>query len=148
MVNVLQSMILTRGPQMLLTPTYHVFELYTVHHDALLLPLTISSASYYVFDTDSVPAVSATASRDGRGVVHVTMSNVDPSQSRTVVAELRGVSASSAAGRILTAPAINSYNTFEQPDIVHPAAFTGARLEHGRLTVALPPKSVVVLELR
>ena len=38
MVNVLQAMILTDKEKMLLTPTYHVFEMYTVHHDATLLP--------------------------------------------------------------------------------------------------------------
>jgi alpha-N-arabinofuranosidase len=76
------------------------------------------------------------------------MSNVDPNQPRTVVVELRGVSATSATGRILTAPAINSYNSFEQPDVVRPTAFTGARVENGNLTVTLPPKSVIVLELR
>ena len=148
MVNVLQSMILTRGSQMLLTPTYHVFELYTVHHDAVMLPLTIVNAGYYVFGTDSFPAVSATASRDRQGLVHVTMSNADPNQPRTVVAELRGVSATGAVGRILTAPAINSYNSFEQPDVVHPTAFSGARIENGSLTLTLPPRSVIVLELR
>jgi alpha-N-arabinofuranosidase len=125
MVNVLQSMILTRGPQMLLTPTYHVFEMYTVHHDAMLLPLTITNAAYYVFGGDSVPAVSATASRDRQGV-----------------------NATRAVGRILSGPAINSYNSFEQPDIVRPVAFTDARVENGRLTVGLPPRSVIVLELR
>jgi len=148
MVNVLQSMILTRGPQMLLTPTYHVFELYTVHHDAVLLPLTITSGGYYVFGTDSVPAVSGTASRDRRGVAHLTMSNIDPSQARTVVAELRGLNVSSATGRILTAPAINSYNSFEQANAVRPEPFTDARVANGQLTVTLPPKSVIVLELR
>ena len=55
MVNVLQSMILTRGPQMLLTPTYHVFEMYTVHHDAMLLPIiTIETRAI----TRSVPILS------------------------------------------------------------------------------------------
>jgi alpha-N-arabinofuranosidase len=43
---------------------------------------------------------------------------------------------------------MNAHNTFEQPDVVRPAPFTGARLTAGRLTVDLPPKSVVVLELR
>jgi alpha-N-arabinofuranosidase len=80
--------------------------------------------------------------------MHVTMSNLDPNQARTVDAELRGVAVSRATGRILTAPAINSYNTFEQPDVVRPATFDGARVSAGRLTVVLPPKSVVVLELR
>ncbi|GJG87187.1 alpha-L-arabinofuranosidase [Gemmatimonadetes bacterium T265] len=148
MVNVLQAMVLTRGPRMLLTPTYHVFEMYTVHHDAVALPLAVRDAGRYEFGGESVPAVSASASRDRRGVVHVTMSNLDPNRARTAVAELRGVTATGAAGRVLTAPAINSYNSFEQPDVVRPAAFDGARVADGRLTVALPPRSVVVLELR
>jgi alpha-N-arabinofuranosidase len=51
-------------------------------------------------------------------------------------------------GRVLTAPAINSYNSFDEPDVVRPAPFAGARVADGRLTVTLPPRSVVVLELR
>ena len=148
MVNVLQAMVLTRGPQMLLTPTYHVFEMYTVHHDAVLLPLTLADPGRYAFGGDSLPAVSATASRDRRGVMHVTMSNLDPNRARTVVAELRGANVTAATGRVLTAPAMNSYNSFERPNTVQPAPFTGARVAGGRLTVALPAKSVVVLELR
>jgi alpha-N-arabinofuranosidase len=148
MVNVLQSMILTRGPRLLLTPTYYVFDLYTVHHDATLLPITTIGAGYYVFGTDSVPALSATASRDRRGVTHLTVSNLDPSHARTMVAELRGLGVTNATGRILTAPAINSYNSFEQPNAVRPAPFGGARLADGRLTVMVPPKSIIVLELR
>jgi alpha-N-arabinofuranosidase len=148
MINVLQAMILTRGPRLLLTPTYYVFDLYTVHHDATLLPITTIDAGYYVLGTDSVPALSATASRDRRGVTHLTMSNLDPNKARMVVAELRGLSVTRATGRILTAPAINSYNSFEQPDAVKPAPFPGARLADGRLTVMIPPKSVIGLELR
>jgi alpha-N-arabinofuranosidase len=147
MVNVLQAMVLTRGAQMVLTPTYHVFEMYTVHHDAVALPLALEPGRY-AFGGDSVPAVSASASRDRRGVVHVTMTNLDPNTARTVEAEVRGAAVTSAAGRVLTAPAITSLNTFEQPDAVRPAPFEGARVAGGRLTVTLPPRSVVVLELR
>ena len=145
MVNVLQAMVLTRGPRMILTPTYHVFEFYTVHQDAL--PLTVLDAGRYVFEKDSVPAISATASRDAHGIVHVTMSNLDPTHERTAVVELRGAPATTAMGRVLTAPAINSYNSFEQPEVVRPAPFNGARVADGRLTVTLPAKSVIVLEL-
>ncbi|HEU5479859.1 MAG TPA: alpha-L-arabinofuranosidase C-terminal domain-containing protein, partial [Candidatus Tumulicola sp.] len=102
----------------------------------------------YAFGADSIPAVSASASRDRRGVVHITLSNLDPNGPRTVVAELHGLSATSASGRILSAPAIDSYNSFERPDVVRPAAFTDAHVENGRLTVTLPPRSVVELELR
>lgn len=148
MVNVLQAMILTRGPQMILTPTYHVFDFYTVHHDAVMLPLTAVDAGRYGVGRDSVPAVSASASRDRRGVMHVTMSNLDPTRARTAELEVRGAGVMAATGRVLTAPAITSHNTFESPNVVQPAAFTGARVANGRVTVALPPRSVVVLELR
>jgi alpha-N-arabinofuranosidase len=80
--------------------------------------------------------------------VHVTMSNLDPGRPRAAVVELRGVRATAATGRVLAAPAMNSHNTFERPDVVRPAPFTGARVADGRLTVTLPPRSVVVLELR
>jgi alpha-N-arabinofuranosidase len=148
MVNVLQAMILTQGNRMVLTPTYHVFEMYTVHHDAVLLPLVVASPGFYVFGADSIPAVSASASRDARGVVHVTMSNLDPNRARTAVIALQGVEASQVTGRVLTAPAMDSHNTFDRPDVVKPAPFTGARVADGRLDVTLPARSAVVLELR
>ena len=148
MVNVLQAMILTDGGRMLLTPTYHVFEMYTVHHDAVLLPLRVASNSWYVLGADSIPAVSASASRDKQGVVHVTVSNLDPVKSHTAVIELGSVRASSATGRILTGPEMNSYNSFDKPDVVKPVPFTGARVANGELTVTLPPHAVVVLEVR
>ena len=147
-VNVLQAMILTQGSKMLLTPTYHVFEMYTVHHDALLLPISVSGAEWYREGTDSVPAVSASASRDRSGAVHVTLANLDPTRAHDVAIELRGTNASRATGRILTAPAMNSHNTFEQPDAVKPAPFTGARVAGNQLSVSLPAHSVVVVELR
>jgi alpha-L-arabinofuranosidase len=147
-VNVLQAMVLTRGAQMLLTPTYHVFEFYTVHHDAVLLPAVLD-AGRYEQGGRSVPAVSATASRDREGRVHLTMTNLDPSQPRTVTATIRGQRLTSVgAGRILTAPQMNAHNTFERLDAVKPAPFTGATLSGETLTVRLPAKSVVVLELR
>jgi alpha-N-arabinofuranosidase len=148
MVNVLQAMVLTRGRQMVLTPTYHVFEMYTVHHDALLLPLTVVDTARYTSGSDSIPAVSATASRDRQGVMHLTLSNLDASAERSIVAEIRGASVTGVTGRILTAPAISSYNSFEKPEVVRPVAFTGARVTGGQLTVTLPARSVVVLELR
>ena len=148
MVNVLQAMILTQGSQMLLTPTYHVFELYTVHHDALLLPITMTSAGAYTLGIDSLPAVSATASRDRSGIVHLTMSNIDPRNARTVTVDIRGATVTSASGRVLTGPSMDAYNSFERPEVVKPQPFTGARVSNGQLTVTLPPHAVIVLELR
>jgi alpha-N-arabinofuranosidase len=147
MVNVLQAMILTEGDKMLLTPTYHVFELYAPHHDATLLPITLDGGAY-TFSGESIPAVSASASRDSAGRIHVTLVNLDPDGPRTIAADLRGVTVSAVSGRVLTADAMNAHNTFEHPDAVRPEPFRGARLSGGRLIVELPAKSVVALELR
>jgi alpha-N-arabinofuranosidase len=146
-VNVLQSMILTQGDQMIVTPTYWVFDMFKVHQDATLLPLHIRSDDY-TFNGQSVPAVSASASRDTTGAIHITFVNVDPNRSRTVQADVRGVKVSAVSGRLLTAPTMQAHNTFEDPDAVKPVNFTGARLSGGILHVELPSKSVVVLELR
>jgi alpha-N-arabinofuranosidase len=147
MVNVLQAMILTKDDRMVLTPTYWVYEFYKVHHDALALPITMQAGAY-AFEGDTIPAVSASASKDAQGRVHVTMSNLDPNRARTVETSIRGQSVSGVTGRILTGSAMSAHNSFEQPEAVKPAPFTGARVANGTLTVQLPPKSVVVLELR
>ncbi|MGW8267657.1 MAG: alpha-L-arabinofuranosidase C-terminal domain-containing protein, partial [Longimicrobiales bacterium] len=146
-VNVLQAMVLTRGEEMILTPTYHVFELYTVHHDAVLLPVEME-AGVYSFGEESIPAVSASASRDAGGGIHLTLANLDPNLPRTLTATLTGADVAEVQGRILTAAAMNAHNTFEDPDVVRPVPFDGGRMEGGRLIVTMPPKSVVVLELR
>jgi len=147
MVNVLQAMILTRGDGMILTPTYHVFDLFAPHHDATLLPIVLDEGAY-TFSGDSVPAVSASASRDSAGALHVTLANLDPNAGRTITADIRGRAVSSVAGRILTAAEMNAHNTFEAPGAVQPAPFRGARLMGGTLVIELPARSVVALELR
>jgi alpha-N-arabinofuranosidase len=132
---------------MVLTPTYHVFDLFTPHHDATLLPIVLDEGAY-TFDGDSVPAVSASASRDSAGTMHITLANLDPNGERTIAVDIRGLSVSSVAGRILTAPAMNAHNTFDDPEAVQPAPFRDARLTGGKLVIDLPAKSVVALELR
>ena len=146
MVNVLQSMILTDGPKMLLTPTYHVFEMFKVHQDATALPVELISPDYK-FAGASIPAVSASASRDTAGKIHLSLVNTNPREPVALSCKLAGLAARSVTGRILTAPAINSINTFDAPHSVEPAPFTGATLAAGTLNVTLPAKSIVVLEL-
>jgi alpha-N-arabinofuranosidase len=146
MVNVLQAMVLTDGPRMVVTPTYHVFEMYKVHQGATFLPIDVTTPDFAV-GPEKIPAVSATASRDHAGRVHVSLVNTNPRESITVTCELAGIQARAVAGRVLTAPAVNSINTFDAPNTVQPAPFTGATLSGNTLTVALPAKSVVVLEL-
>lgn len=98
--NVLQSMILTKEDKMVLTPTYHVFEMYKVHQDATYLPLELNCERKVVRDDRIVPMVSATASRDANGLIHISLSNVDLQESQEIELNLGEVKAKSVTGRI------------------------------------------------
>jgi alpha-N-arabinofuranosidase len=132
---------------MVLTPTYHVFEMYKVHQNATLLPIELASPNY-TFEGKSIPAVSASASRDASGAVHLSLVNCEPNKPITVSCKLSGLTAKTVTGRVLTAPAMDSHNSFDTPAVVQPAAFNGATLKGDALEIALPAKSVVVLELK
>jgi len=112
-----------------------------------VLPITVNSP-YYSRDKWVMPAVSASAVRGKDGVVHVALSNADPNRPTTVSAALTGINGATVTGRVLTAPTITAHNTFDNPNAVTPTAFTGAQVANGTLTVTLPAKSVVMLDIK
>ncbi|HZE83845.1 MAG TPA: alpha-L-arabinofuranosidase C-terminal domain-containing protein [Puia sp.] len=146
-VNVLQSLILTDKDRMLLTPTYHVFDLYKVHQDATLLQVQFFSPDYS-YGNSKLPAINASASRDAAGAIHISLVNIDPSKKISVRANLQGISWKSVEGQVLSSPKFTDINTFDQPGKVRPASFSGARRQGDELVVELPAQSVVVLELK
>ncbi len=146
-VNVLQAMVLTEDEKMLLTPTYHAFEMYKVHQDATLLPLDLETEDYQMGE-ESVRAISASASRDADGKIHVSLSNANPNKDIDVTCEVRGVDCAGVIGRVLTADKMQAHNTFDQPEAVKPVEFDGASLTGGKLLVKAPAKSVVVLAMK
>lgn len=146
-VNVLQAVILTEEEKMLLTPTYHVMEMYKVHQDATLLPMDLQS-NFYEVGGESLPAVSASASRDKNGRTHISLVNIHAHKDQEVTITLTGASYKTASGRVLTSKNLQDYNTFENPDKIKPEDFKGAKIKGNRLTVKLPAFSVVVLELK
>lgn len=149
MVNVLQAMILTNDKGgMVLTPTYHVFKMYKVHQDATYLPLELESPTMTVRNDQTLPLLSGTASRNKDGVMHISLSNVDADKEHEVTVNLSGASIKSVTGEMLTSTNLNDHNTFDNPNIVKPVDFKGAKINKGVLTVKLPAKSIVTLELK
>lgn len=146
-INVLQAMILTDKEKMILTPTYHVFDLYKVHQDAELLDTYLESPTIQQGD-NSIPQLSVSSSVDRDGVVHVSLCNMSLESGVEIKCDIRGMDVSSVTGRILTASEMNAHNTFEKPDAIEPAEFDGAVLSKDGLVVQLPAKSVVVLATR
>lgn len=146
-VNVLQAVILTDKEKMLLTPTYHVMEMYNVHQDARLLPITVESKSYQ-FNNQTLQAVSASASVDNSGTTHISLTNIDAHVSQEVTISLSGRAYKKVSGRILSSGNITDHNTFQVPEKIKPAVFRDVKFSGNTLTVKLPPFSVVVIELK
>jgi alpha-N-arabinofuranosidase len=142
-VNVLQAMILTDRERMLLTPTYHVFEMYKVHQGATLVPVDLETPGYEL-GGKSIPMIHASASRDASGALHLSLVNLDPRSS--VEIDVSPVPAR-VGGRVLTAGAMNARNTFDDPRAVEPAPFRDFTLNGSSMVVRLPPRAVAVLRL-
>lgn len=143
-VNVLQAVILTEGDKMLLTPTYHVMEMYKVHQDAILIPMKIQTANFE-YNGKSLPALNASASKKD-GITHISLVNIDLSKAQTVTISL-GENYKKISGRILTSKNVQDHNSFDNPEKIHPQEFKGAKLKKNELTVSVPPFSVIMLNL-
>ena len=149
-INVLQAVILTDEEKLLLTPTYHVMEMYNVHQDAKRIPLDVKTVNY-VYKGENLPAITASASRDSLGRTHISLVNIDANKAQEITINFGGDNNSiykSATGRILTSAKLQDYNSFENPTKIQPAEFKGASLKGNTISVKLPPYSVVVLELK
>lgn len=147
MINVLQAMLLTEKEKLVLTPTYHVFRMYRVHQGARMVPIELSAPEYKIGDK-SVRSLSASASRDGEGRLHLSVVNLDPNRAIEITATISGGTIKSATGEVLTASAMNAMNTFAQPNTVKPTPFNSYKIEGPKLEVHIPAKSIIVLELR
>ncbi len=145
-INVLQAMVLTKGDEMIVTPSYHVFEMFKVHQDAELLDLELHCDDYE-HNGESIPQISASATRDSEGRVNISLCNLHASRPADIRCELRGAIDGKVSGRVLTAPEIDSHNTFEEPNNVTPEIFKDVKLKDGTLSARLPAASVTVLSV-
>lgn len=146
-VNVLQAVILTENEKMLLTPTYHVMKMYTVHHDAQLLPMTINSPSY-THNGEKLPALSASASKDKNGLIHISLVNIDSKKEHKIEIDMLELGIKNVTGTILASTKLQDHNTFDNPSKIKPAVFKGFETKKGKLEITIPAFSVVVLETK
>ena len=145
MINVLQAMILTDGDKMVLTPTYHVFKLYVPFQDATVIPVTYEAGTY-THGGITLPRADIIAARGKDGKVYLSITNIDPTQPLEIDASILGFKAKSANGETLTAPKIDSINTFDNPNVVTTKAYS-ATAKNGSLVLKVAPESVTVVSL-
>ncbi|MCM3869757.1 MAG: alpha-N-arabinofuranosidase [Pyrinomonadaceae bacterium] len=145
MINVLQAMILTNKEKMVLTPSYYVYKMYVPFQDATFVPVAFNAGTYTHGDI-SLPRVDAIAAKDTSGKLWLEITNLDPNQSVEIEATIAGSTGKTAAGETLTAPKVDSVNTFEAPNTVVPKPVS-ASVQSGKLTLKLEPKSVTVISI-
>jgi len=144
-VNVLQAVALTKGERMILTPTYYVLKMYTVHHDSQLLPVDFKSPDFS-YEGETLPAISVSASKNEAGKVNISLVNIDSKKNNKVEIALGNLNVKNFSATILTSKKLQDHNTFEEPQKIVLAQFKDFKLKNGKLEVNLPPFSVVVLE--
>ena len=169
-VNVLQAMILTREDRMLLTPTYHVFDMFKTHQGAKHIPLTVSSPAYSCASAKSPPAnppesfkadaspekawtnqvnaISASASLAKDGTINISLVNTSPTNSYAIELTFAGRNVTKANGRVLSAERLDAHNTFDKPDTVKTQTLSGLKIVGNSARITLPPASVSTVTAR
>ncbi|MFK7733415.1 MAG: alpha-N-arabinofuranosidase [Pseudomonadales bacterium] len=144
--NVLQSMILTDGDKMLVTPSYHAFQLYAPFQNATRLTATLVNVENYSLDSFSLSTLYVTAARGVDDNIYLGIINTNPNQAYPLSIQLNDKPAASLEGRQLTADTMDAHNTFEQPETISPKAIAAQSIE-AKLEINIPAKSISVLRI-
>lgn len=144
LVNVLQSVILTEGAKMLLTPTYYVFRMYKHHQNAQLLESFLETKEIGTKEA-GVPDLNGSVSMDENGNVHITIGNLSPTEASLLNIQLLGMDIRKVTGTVLSG-SMTAHNTFENPDVIKEEDFTDFKLtDRENLTLTLPGCSILHL---
>lgn len=142
MVNVLQSVILTEGAKMVLTPTYHVFHMYKEHQDAVLLESYMDQNEIVGMDEFKMPGLSESVSRASDGSIHITLGNLSVSEEKETEILFAELAPEKVSARILTNK-MDAYNTFEEPEMVKEEEFTAFTRTGRGIKLTIPACSII-----
>ncbi len=150
-VNVLQSIVLTKEEEMLLTPTYHVFDMYKVHQDSMLLPIKIESENYK-HGRRTIPVINGSASVDSDNQMHISLSNINPSQDVDTEIQFNDFNLENCelTAKILRSEQLNAHNTFEAPETVKPEKYVkeNFNIRGSNIFFKMPSKAILVIQLK
>jgi alpha-N-arabinofuranosidase len=146
MVNVLQSMILTDGKRMVLTPTYHVYSMYVPFQNASSLPVSIANNPEYKLGDLSISSLSASAARGADGKLYLSLVNVNPIRELDVHLDVTNSVVSAVQGKLLTGEQMDAHNSFSAPEVVKPTQVNWQSMD-GKLNIKLPAKAILVLNI-
>lgn len=139
-VNVLQSVALTDGEEMLLTPTYYIFKMYADHQDNILL------GSYITTDNLSkkgkLPKLTESASMKEDGSIVTTIVNTSIDETSEIHCQIADFEVTDITAEILTND-VHAHNTFENKECVKTEIFTDFEVAADGFKVTVPPCAIV-----
>jgi len=141
LVNVLQAVILTEGEKMILTPTYHVFEMYKDHQNGQLLESYVESMQIGIGES-KVVNLTESASKDKEGNIHITLNNLSLDEAYPIESIILNKNIHSVKGEILTNK-MNAMNTFAAPETVKKEALVDIKITAAGINFTIPPCSVL-----
>lgn len=145
-VNVLQAVILTQGEKMILTPTYHVMNMYKVHQDAELISTDFVSPKY-TYEGKELDAVSISASKKN-GQTHVSLVNIDSNKKNRIELDLSQLGKfNKVKAQVLTSEKLQDHNTYDTPENIVPMEYKDFKIKDSVLSFEMPKHSVIVFEL-
>ncbi|NLJ90752.1 MAG: alpha-N-arabinofuranosidase [Clostridiales bacterium] len=147
MINVLQAVILTEGPDMIKTPTYHVMHMYRHHQGADLLSSDLSGVEEVGLGEWKVPKITESVSIDKDDVITITLNNLSATDSEDVEVLLVEDGYKVVEAKIVSHEDMKAHNTFEDPDNVKEVDFTAYEYKNGNLVISMPPCSVVEVRI-
>ena len=152
-VNVLQSVILTEGDKMVLTPTYHVFDLYKAHQDAREVDCFVeaemtecsfgSNEEHKELPTKLAMLTASASEKDG--VITLTAANLNPDTAKDVQVLIAGKKPGKVTARILQGE-MNQYNDFDSAPLCV-EAFADFEVTDDGLVLHLPACCVVEVSI-
>lgn len=154
-VNVLQAILLTDGKTMVKTPTFHVFDLYKEHQDAMLLQSSIDTINVGT-DEHSIPNLSESVSRQSDGSITITLANASADDSYPIEASLQSLAGDKQykllESRILAGDSneLDKHNAFDQPNRVETEDYSSqVQLSDDGLSfnTSIPAASVLLIRL-
>lgn len=149
LVNCLNSPFLASGDNFIVTPVYHVFDMYAAHQGGQAVRTEFASpeASYTRLGQPATFwGLNGSASRQGNTLT-LTVVNADAEKPRETEVALRGATAQSVAVTSLTNSNLHARNTFAEPNAVHPTRSTVAA-QGNTIAFTFPPASVTTLTVQ
>ena len=139
-INVLQSLALTDGEKMILTPTYYVFKMYKDHQENTLLGSYLTTKN--LPDKENTPQLTESASVKEDGTIVSTVVNTSLTDEAEIACQVADFSVSSVSAEILCGKA-HDHNSFDDPNAVSAGAFNEISRSADGFRTVIPPCSVV-----